>query len=175
MHGVRLSAITQTSCMLIYNVLGPNNITAYKKPFSENNILYENLPPPMSLYKKRVWQTVSGYKRNMNIGYEDWEFWVNAYKHDFRFYYHPETLVYYRVKEESMVTNAYQKDAFLKAKIIMNHPELYPKYIMDNAIQTIKNEENRIQYYFYHDTDFDEPCVAQSCCAILFSRPASKW
>ena len=154
-----MDAMISNNADIVYvdlQCFGAENVIAHKKPFSENNILYENLPPPMSLYKKQVWQAVNGYKRNMNIGYEDWEFWVNAYKHNFRFYYHPETLVYYRVKEESMFTNAYQKDAFLKAKIIMNHPELYPKYIRDNAIQTIKNEENRIQYYFYHDTDLDE-------------------
>ena len=104
-----MNAITENHVDIVYfdvQCFEEKHHIAYKKPFSENNILYENLPPPSSLYRKKVWEEIGGYKPNMNIGYEDWEFWINVYKHNFKFHYLPEVLFYYRVKKESMVTNA---------------------------------------------------------------------
>ena len=145
-----------------------NNL-ALKKPFSENNILYENLPPPISLYRKLVWETTGGYKKNMNIGYEDWEFWINAYKHNFKFQYHPETLLYYCVKEESMVTEAYAQDVYLQAKIVMNHPELYTLYRVENAMSIIKEREDLADLYFSYakETIIDETVLLSALSHYL--------
>lgn len=135
---------------------GAANHIAFKKSFSQNDILYENLPPPMSLYKRIVWETNNGYKKNMNLGYEDWEFWVNAYKYGFKFQYHPETLVNYCVKENSMFTEAFQHDAYLKAKIVMNHPDLYPLDRQIDALNILKTTENLSDLYFYSDKPLHE-------------------
>lgn len=121
------------------------------KPFSENNILYENILHQSSLYKKDVWSKTKGYKKNMKEGYEDWEFWINAYNHNFIFYYLPEILYYYRIKKVSMYTESLKMDAYLKAKIIMNHPELYVNLYVQKAMITIKEVENLPDLYFFYD------------------------
>lgn len=121
----------------------------HRAAFCNNHLLYENLPPQSSLYKKEVWETCNGYKQNMKEGYEDWEFWINAYKHGFKFQHHPEVLFYYHIKKESMYTDAYKKHTYLKAKIAMNHPELYPTSMVQNAISTIKNIDKTADLYFY--------------------------
>ena len=64
---------------------GIQNNIFIQKPEAASNILYVNLPPATSLYKREVWEKNSGYKVNMKEGYEDWEFWVNAFKNDFKF------------------------------------------------------------------------------------------
>lgn len=128
------------------------------KPFSENNILYANLPHQSSLYRKKVWIKTQGYKSNMKEGYEDWEFWINAYKHHFKFHYLPDILYYYRVKNVSRETSAQKKDIYLKSKIIMNHPELYTLNQVQEAIETIKKTEELADVYFYHEKNisYDE-------------------
>lgn len=135
---------------------GAKDYIAYRKPFSENNILYENLPPAASLYKKKVWEKINGYKSNMDIGYEDWEFWINAYKYKFTFHYLPETLFYYRVKKESRDTNAVTKHTYLCSKIMMNHPDLYTTNQVQEAINTIKETEKLADLYFYYDKNMPD-------------------
>jgi FkbM family methyltransferase len=78
-----------------------------------------------TLYLRTVWETVGGYKTSMKWGYEDWEFWISCGEKGFVGRRVPELLFYYRVKENSMVTQAREHDAELKAQIILNHPELY--------------------------------------------------
>lgn len=130
---------------------GENNNVWMSRPFSDNNILYENLPHGSSLYRKEVWGKTQGYKLNMAIGYEDWEFWINAYKHNFTFHYLSEILYNYRIKKESMYTNAKDKDTYLKSKIIINNPELYPILQVQEAITKIRETEELADLYFYYD------------------------
>jgi chondroitin synthase len=119
------------------------------KPFAETNPLYNTPCSPTTLYKKKVWINTGGYSSIMHDGYEDWEFWINAYKHNMKFTHIPEQLYYYRIKEESRDTAAIEKDSYLKAKIVLIHPELYPVYKVESAKETIKNMENLADIYFY--------------------------
>ncbi len=147
-----ISVMIKCNMDIIYTDLqqfGEKHDIRHRAAFRNNHLLYENLPPQASLYKKDVWETCDGYKENMNEGYEDWEFWINAYKHGFKFQHHPEVLFYYRIKKESMYTDAYKKHTYLKAKIIMNHPELYPTSMVHNAISTIKETDKTADLYFY--------------------------
>ena len=90
----------------------------------------------------------------MHGGYEDWEFWINAYKHGFKFKRFSEILFYYRVKESSMYTDAIKKDLYLKSKIVLNHPELYPVEHVKRSIQVIRDTESLPDLYFYIPVDF---------------------
>jgi hypothetical protein len=82
------------------------------KPFAETNPLYNTPCSPTTLYKKKVWINTGGYSSIMHDGYEDWEFWINAYKHNMKFTHIPEQLYYYRIKEESRDTAAIEKDSY---------------------------------------------------------------
>ena len=121
------------------------------KEFPECNLLYDNCWVTCSLYRREVWSRSTGYKSNMKDGYEDWEFWINAYKHGFQFKRCPEELFYYRVKDNSLYTTARDKDTYLRAKIIMNHPELYTIAQVQEAMVTISKEEELADLYFYYD------------------------
>ncbi len=151
-----LDAMLENDADIVYidlQCFGTSDVLAKKKAFSENHILYENLPPQSSLYKKEVWRKTHGYKQNMKENYEDWEFWINAYKHNFKFYYLEETLMHYRVKEVSRDTLGVPHDKLLRAKIVMNHPELYTEYQVENAIETLKTTEKSADLYFSYSKE----------------------
>ncbi|MEA2049082.1 MAG: glycosyltransferase family A protein [Campylobacterota bacterium] len=119
------------------------------KPFEQTDPLYATPCSSLAFIKKKVWEITGGYKYNMMEGYEDWEFWINAYKHNMKFIHIPEKLFFYRIKDESMVTNAMKKDAYLKAKIVMNHPELYTTHQVKKSIEEIQKSEDLADVYFY--------------------------
>ncbi len=125
---------------------------------SESSFLllpYENHLNYCGLYKKSVWEEVGGYKLNMDGGYEDWEFWLSCYERGYKFHFVKEALFLYRVKKQSMVTEAIKKDRFLKNKIVLNHPALYPERRVYEAIAKIyENRHNK--YFFYSDKEFSK-------------------
>ena len=149
-----LKTMNDTHSDIVYvdtQCFGDKDHRIEKQPFSENNFLYENLCNVTSLFKRDVWDNVGGYADNMKEGYEDWEFWINAYKRGYKFQLLSEPLLLYRTKESSRNKEAIKKDAYLKAKIILNHPELYPISYVKDAIRTIKEYEGLADYYFYYE------------------------
>jgi len=118
-------------------------------PFEQTYPLYAMPCAQLALTKKKVWKVTGGYNTNMKEGYEDWEYWVNAYKHNMKFVHIPEKLYFYRIKEESRDTNAVKKDTYLRSKIVMNHSELYTTHQVENSIETIKETEDLAELYFY--------------------------
>ena len=130
---------------------GEKNYRINTKEFPECMLLYNNCLIVTSFFSRKVWEKNGGYKKNMDSGYEDWEFWINAYRHGFTFKRIPKILFYYRTKKESMFTEAYKKDAYLKAKLAVNNPELYPISYVKDAIRTIKEYEGLADYYFYYE------------------------
>ncbi len=78
-----------------------------------------------SLYRREAWERSGGY-RSLYWGYEDWDFWVGCTAAGLRAARVPESLLLYRVKDESRETVAVTRDGELRARIVLNHPELYP-------------------------------------------------
>lgn len=130
---------------------GAKNYIGKPTDFPECQLLYKNCLIGTSLFKREVWETIGGYKKNMSGGYEDWEFWINAYKHGFKFKRCPEILFYYRIKDESMYTEAIKKDKYLRSKIILNHPSLYPEEKIKESINTIQTYQDEKEEYFSLD------------------------
>jgi glycosyltransferase involved in cell wall biosynthesis len=77
-----------------------------------------------SLYRREVWEQSGGY-RSLHWGYEDWDFWVGCAAAGFRAARVPEPLLLYRVKDASRDTVAVSRDGELRARIVLNHPQLY--------------------------------------------------
>ncbi len=122
------------------------------KPLSDNNFLYIAPFGAVALLKQEVWKKTGGYKTNMQNSHEDWELWVNAYKLGFKIHHVPQILFSYRKYEENnRFAEIFKRQGYAKSIIVMNHPELYTKYHVQNAIQTIREEENLADYYFYYD------------------------
>ncbi|GEM_PF-727315 len=89
-------------------------------------ILQGNRNSYCSLYRRDVWEAVGGYRTDMvPAGYEDWDFWIGCAERGWFASILPEPLFHYRVKAESMFTEAAEHDDELRAQIALNHPKLF--------------------------------------------------
>jgi len=159
------SHMLEKTVEVLYNedidIVSPDGLTFGEKEYkivpkdsSLCNLLYANCLIICSLYKREVWLRTGGYKQNMHGGYEDWEFWINAVKYGFKFKRYPEILFHYRVKTTSMYISAKEKDRYLKAKIMLNHPELYTLIQVQEAIAEVREMEQLPSLYFYSKNGF---------------------
>jgi GT2 family glycosyltransferase len=78
-----------------------------------------------ALYRREVWEAVGGYNPNMSFGYEDWDFWLGSLERGYGFRRVPEPLLLYRVRGESMYSNALKHDTVLRRQMRLNHPSAY--------------------------------------------------
>lgn len=75
------------------------------KPFSLNQLAYENMIFCSGLYKKSDWKRVEGYDQNMKHGLEDWDFWISMLKNGGEVKQLDKVCFYYRIKENSRNKN----------------------------------------------------------------------
>jgi glycosyltransferase involved in cell wall biosynthesis len=87
---------------------------------------YQNHLNYCALFRREVWERAGGYNPNMVWGYEDWDFWISCAEKGFKAHLIPEPLFLYRVKAQSMYATALAHDLELRARIVLNHPTLYP-------------------------------------------------
>ena len=100
--------------------------------FDAAEIPHNNQLNYCSLYRYEVWERCGGY-RSFRWGYEDWDFWVGCAAAGLRATRIPEPLLLYRVKQSSMYTAALAHDDELRARIVLNHPQLYSPERVDEA------------------------------------------
>lgn len=86
----------------------------------------ENIFTCTSMFRRVAWEKTGGFKANMNLGLEDWEFWISCGELGFYGKRIPEVLFHYRLKEKSRNTTAQEHYRVMFAQIIANHPRLYP-------------------------------------------------
>ena len=118
-------------------------------------MLTRNLIDACAIYKKTVWDKCSGYNKNMKFGWEDWDFWLTAIEHDFKFYHLAEPLFNYRVGKESMrdqIEIYKQRRQYLENQLIRNHTELYKQYFpepltMLRELYALRNERQSYDKY----------------------------
>jgi len=65
---------------------------------------YGNFVNCSAMFKRNVWVTIGKFDENMHNGWEDYEFWIRAYKAGFKFAKSPDTRLWWRQKESSMNT-----------------------------------------------------------------------
>jgi MoaA/NifB/PqqE/SkfB family radical SAM enzyme/GT2 family glycosyltransferase len=112
---------------------GAVNARVFAGRFTLANLCQHNLLSYCALYRREAWKAVGGYNTNMTLGYEDWDFWLGCAERGFQARRIPEFLLFYRVKNRSMLTNALEHDPELRARIILNHPGVYPAATVDQA------------------------------------------
>ncbi len=95
--------------------------------FEWNSILETrtNYISSATFFRKEVWVKTGGFKKG--IGYEDWEFWINAIEKGFQGKRIPEIGHYYRTHNQSRFRDDMTQDNINKAKIILLHPIFYDK------------------------------------------------
>ena len=108
-------------------------------PFDAGRLLQWNYIPCCALFRRSIWEQVGGYDEARILwGLEDWDFWLNAMNHGWKFHYVPEILYEYRVKTESMITRTYGTEPEI-AKFVANK---YGPLHRDAWLRLLKEHES---------------------------------
>jgi len=95
-------------------------------PFDPERLLFSNFIHASALYRRFVWEQNGGYDGTMPVqGLEDWDFWLGALEHGWRFAYVPEVFFDYRRAEESMITSTAGFEDQVREFIARKHGLLY--------------------------------------------------
>jgi predicted O-linked N-acetylglucosamine transferase (SPINDLY family)/GT2 family glycosyltransferase len=97
--------------------------------FDPDRFLRNNQATATSMFRREIFDVVSGYKTIMEGGLEDWEFWISAYENGWKGCRLPKACFYYRQYEkgsmlQTLVANK-SKLQTLFARIISLHSNLY--------------------------------------------------
>src|SRR5207245_7034555 len=87
-------------------------------PFSVEAMTRDNVLPYCSLYRRKLFDAVGGYREDMRQGYEDWDFWLSALERGWKAEALPEPLFLYRKRPDSMLSDANKKRELLLARIV---------------------------------------------------------
>lgn len=125
---------------------GKWEIEEYKFP----DILWTNSIFCSAVYKKSDWQKVGGYKNEMDLGFEDWEFWLSLIEAGANVYKIPEVLFFYRQHKNTrseVLTKTGGEIQMIK-KLVKLHPALYA----DNLESVLLPLHQKIEYYLLDKT-----------------------
>lgn len=120
---------------------GAINRVVRLKEFEPKRLAAANLFQYSSLYRRDVWAAVGGYNPNMDLGYEDWDFWVGAAAAGFQARHIPEPLFLYRVTEHSMSSRAGVHRSRLIAQIRANHPGFFGRLLSDADVLRLERHD----------------------------------
>ena len=94
------------------------------KPFDINEMILNNYIDACAGYRKSVWEDLSGYDEKMPVmGFEDWDLWLRMGVRGYQFKYVDNIFFDYRVRENSMLSDAWDKRQIL-LDYIFNKKEL---------------------------------------------------
>src|ERR1700730_13127373 len=95
-------------------------------PFDTNRLLLSNYIHSTALFRRSVWEQNGGYDGTMPLqGYEDWDFWLGALEHGWRFEYLPEIFFDYRQTNKSMITRTFGFEPQIEEFVARKHGPLY--------------------------------------------------
>lgn len=113
--------ILETNCDVIspsFREFGVRNQDVILQQFSEvKDLVGGNRLGYFSAIRRSVLLEVGGYSPRMNWGWEDWHIWFDIFTRGKSLAVIPDILVYYRVKETSMITVANSHSGELAAQI----------------------------------------------------------
>ncbi len=99
------------------------------KEYKFPNILAGNCIFCSAMFRKTDWEKVGGYKKEMDKGLEDWEFWISLIEQGANVYKIPEVLFYYRQTENTMSKQATENRLISIKKIMLLHPKIYIEHL----------------------------------------------
>lgn len=118
--------------------------------YSFPDVLNSNLIFCSALFRKSDWEKVGGYKKEMTLGLEDWEFWLSLIETGVKVYRIPEILFYYRQKSRDS-RNSLSESNFLSmvAVIVWFHKSMYSaySYMLHPHILKILATYQKVSYY----------------------------
>lgn len=94
------------------------------KPFSISEMVINNYIDACACFRKSTWKTLGGYDEYMPVmGFEDWDLWLRMAVKGKQFQYVDDVFFDYRVREHSMLKDAWSSREQL-IKYIFNKKEL---------------------------------------------------
>lgn len=117
--------------------------------FSIQRLLQENLVDACALFRRAIWEECGGYDTEMpdRLGYEDWEFWLQAVKRGWEFARVREVTLDYRVRSDSMVQTCRipENHCRLVRYLAAKHRDLYavhlPETLAAKEMERLRCEE----------------------------------
>jgi len=97
-------------------------------PATGRRMLRGNIFVYCSMFTRRIFERVGGYNSNMRYGYEDWDFWLGAIEAGANLGHLPRELMLYRRHGRSMLDDADDRAVWLRARVVANHPDLFPAW-----------------------------------------------
>jgi glycosyltransferase involved in cell wall biosynthesis len=97
--------------------------------FSLEAILLENMIFCTAFFKKADWEKVGGFNANMIHGMEDYDFWLSLIELEVGVHQIPETLFFYRIKDQSRTVGLQRFNTEMFVQLFYNHQDLYVRNI----------------------------------------------
>jgi glycosyltransferase involved in cell wall biosynthesis len=122
-------------------------------PFDAARLLYWNFIHASALYRRPVWEQNSGYDETRLIqGLEDWDFWLGALEHKWRFAYLTEVFFHYRQAEQSMTSRAEPSKDQIREFVTRKHALLYRQalFTLINKQQSLEWERQSLKWTLRH-------------------------
>jgi glycosyltransferase involved in cell wall biosynthesis len=130
---VLLESAPDTALVTTYvEAFGVRNEIEVKTDYNPLSLMEDNMVITAALFRKDAWAQVGGYKSD--LGYEDWEFWINLAEHGYWGKSIHETLFRYRTAAESRFVEDKGKHWNILQQIKMLHPQ-YKRNIKKNIAQ----------------------------------------
>ncbi len=98
------------------------------------NMLAQNCLTVSSIFRKSFLDQSIKFNTNMNVGLEDWDFWLSILEKGGKIYKVPRVLFYYRISNKSRNVLSTEKLKKLRKQVYLNHPELFSKYMLDPTL-----------------------------------------
>ena len=92
--------------------------------FELGRLRYFNQIGSCSLFRKRMWEQLGGYRTNVD-GFDDWDFWIAAAARGFRGHHLEKPLYQHRRRQGSLLTRIVGDYERLYARIILNNASVY--------------------------------------------------
>jgi glycosyltransferase involved in cell wall biosynthesis len=92
--------------------------------FELERLKYFNQIPYCSMFRRRIWEQIGGYRANTS-GFADWDFWVAAAARGVRGYHLPGALLQHRRRRDSHLVSIMADYERLYAHVILNNHEVY--------------------------------------------------
>nr|WP_315030737.1 glycosyltransferase family A protein [uncultured Chryseobacterium sp.] len=118
--------------------------------FSQKALAKTNIIFCTALFKKKDWEERGGYDTHMLHGLEDWEFWISLLKNGGNVYRIDEVCFYYRIKENSMITELSQsRKTMMLFYIEKKHLDFFHQYLgsMHQLNYEMEQNQKKTEYY----------------------------
>lgn len=106
-------------------VFGKEQRVWYTPQFDASELIYHNQLNSPGVFRRAAWEIAGGYREEMRLGYEDWEFWIRLARYGHHGYRIPEKLIFVRRMGRSFVHAAMERHEQLTNDIRRYNPDVY--------------------------------------------------